>query len=78
MLVKIFHSPLSTVAEDNLILSLKNRDKSQKHIIVTPDKKSLYYEKRMFSLLNEDAFFDVTTTTLSRFANKINNKNELV
>ena len=34
MLVKIFHSPLSTVAEDNLILSLKNRDKSQKHIIV--------------------------------------------
>ena len=78
MLVKIFHSPLSTVAEDNLILSLKNRDKSQKHIIVTPDKKSLYYEKRMFSLLNEDAFFDVTTTTLSRFANKINNKNERI
>ena len=78
MLVKIFHSPLSTVAEDNLILSLKNRDKSQKHIIVTPDKKSLYYEKRMFSLLNEDAFFDVTTTTLSRFANKINNRNERI
>lgn len=78
MLVKIFHSPLSTVAEDNLILSLKNRDKSQRHIIVTPDKKSLYYEKKLFSLLNEDAFFDVTTTTLSRFANKINDKSEKI
>ncbi len=78
MQVKIYHSALNMEAENKLILDLSERDKTQNHIIVTPDKKSLYYEKKLFSLLNEDSFFDITTTTLSRFANKINNTNEKV
>lgn len=74
----IYYATLNSMAEDNLIKNLKNRDREKKHIIITPDKKSLFYEKRLFSLLEEEAFFDVTTTTLSRFANKVNNKTERI
>lgn len=71
MKLKIFHSALNSLSADSLIRSLKDRDRSQKHIIITPDKSSLTYERKLFSILNEDSFFDVTTTTLSRFANNV-------
>ena len=47
----IYHSQLNSIASDGLIRTLINRDKSQKHIIITPDKSSLYYERKLFSLL---------------------------
>lgn len=78
MKVKIYYSELSSVAEEKLIKDLKNRDRAQSHVIITPDKKSLFYEKKLFSLLDEKAFFDVTTTTLSRFANKTNGNTEKI
>jgi len=70
-MLNIYHSELNTISADKLIESLKDRDRNQKHIIITPDKSSLYYERKLFSLTNEDSFFDVTTTTLSRFANNV-------
>lgn len=71
MKLKLYYSAINSLSADGLISTLKNRDKSQKHIIITPDKSSLYYERKLFEILNEDSFFDVATTTLSRFANNV-------
>jgi len=71
MKLNLYHACLNSISADGLIKTLKNRDKSQKHIIITPDKSSLYYERKLFSILNEESFFDVSTTTLSRFANSV-------
>ena len=71
MKLNLYHAALNSISADKLIESLKDRDRSQKHIIITPDKSSLYYERRLFSILSEESFFDITTTTLSRFANKV-------
>ena len=46
----IYYSQLNSIAADGLIKTLHNRDKSQKHIIITPDKSSLYFERKMFFL----------------------------
>ncbi len=70
-MLKIFYSSLNSIASDGLLKSLKNRDKSKRHIIITPDRASLSYEKKLFSVLGESSFFDVQTTTLSRFCNNI-------
>lgn len=78
MSLKIYHSHLSCKADEKLIKDLTSRDRNQSHIIITPDKKSLFYEKKLYSLIGEDAFFDVTTTTLSRFANRINGAGEKI
>ena len=75
MKFNLYYSSLNMLSADNLIKDLKNRDKGQQHIIITPDKSSLYYERRLFALLNEQSFFDVSTTTLSRFANNVIGKN---
>ena len=69
MKFNLYYSALNNLSADELIRRLKDRDRTQRHIIITPDKSSLYFERKLFALLNEQSFFDVTTTTLSRFAN---------
>ena len=71
MKLNIYYSQLNSISADEMIKTLKDRNRDQKHIIITPDKSSLYYERKLFSLLDEDSFFDVSTTTLSRFANSV-------
>lgn len=75
MKIKIYHSAINKLADEKLIKELAGRDKTKTHIIITPDKMSLHFEKKLYSLLGEEAFFDVYTTTLSRFANKVNGGN---
>lgn len=67
----LYYADFNSLSADELIRRLKDRNKNQRHIIITPDKASLYYERRLFTLLQEESFFDVMTTTLSRFANGV-------
>ncbi len=71
MKINLYYSSLNSLSADRLIADLKNRNRSQKHIIITPDKSSLYYERKLFQILQESSFFDVSATTLSRFANGV-------
>ena len=78
MKFNLYYSDLNRLSADKLILDLKNRDRNQKHIIISPDKQSLYYERRLFALLQEQSFFDVSSTTLSRFANSVIGRNNTI
>ena len=70
-MLKIYYSALNQISSESVIKSLKNRDRTKKHIIITPDRASLKYEKQLFSITEESSFFDVTVTTLSRFCNNV-------
>ncbi len=76
-MLKIYYSSLNSISAEGLLASLKNRDKNKKHIIITPDRASLNYEQKLFSILEEGSFFDIQTTTLSRFCNSIIKKSGL-
>lgn len=71
MKFNLYHSSLNGLSADRLIADLRNRDRSKKHIIITTDKSSLYYERKLFQILQESSFFDISVTTLSRFANSV-------
>lgn len=73
-MLKIFYSPLNEISSNGVIELLKSRDKTKRHIIITPDRASLNYEKKIFSLTNESSFFDVSVTTLTRFCNSVISK----
>ena len=64
-----------------MLNSLQANRGETKHIIFTPDRMTLQVEEGLFEFLNEQCFFDVDVTTLTRFTNKIvaeNNINQRV
>ena len=50
---------------------LKNRDKNFNTIIITPDRMTLNVEEQLFFELQENCFFDINVTTLTRLSNTI-------
>lgn len=68
MTVDLFVSQINRISEEELLLSLKNRDRSKKHIIIAPDRCTLNIEKKLFELLDEECFVDLDVLTFSRLA----------
>ena len=48
--------------------TLKNRDRSKKHIIIAPDRSLFSLEQRLFEETQESCFFDVSVTSISKLA----------
>lgn len=70
-MLKLYHASLNSISSEEVLKLLKFRNRNEKHIIITPDRANLNYEKKLFSITGESSFFDVTITTLSRFCNSI-------
>ena len=70
-MLKIYYAPLNSISSDEVLGLLKNRNKKETHIIITPDRANLNFEKKLFSVTGESSFFDVSVTTLSRFCNSV-------
>ena len=77
-MLKIIYSRTNKDSAEYLLKSLKGRDKTQKHIVFTPDRANLIYQNRIFDLINEECLFDVDVTTISRFASRFANDEKVL
>lgn len=80
-MLNIYYSKTVDGCLKNMLNSLQANRGETKHIIFTPDRMTLQVEEGLFEFLNEQCFFDVDVTTLTRFTNKIvaeNNINQRV
>ena len=69
-MLKIIYAKTNKDSAEQLLKSLVSRDKTQKHIVFTPDRANLIYQNSIFDLINEECLFDVDVTTISRFASR--------
>lgn len=70
MKVNLYTALINEISKHQLFLKLKNRNKSEQHIIICPDRCTLNIEKELFEVLNEKCFFDLSVITLSRLAKR--------
>ena len=77
MTVDLFVSQLNKISEEELLKSLKNRDKSKKHIIIAPDRCTLNIEKKLFDILDEECLVGLDVLTFSRLAKIELNKSNI-
>ena len=54
-----------------IIEKLKNRDRSQQHILITPDRNALNLEERIIDELGEECLTDFSVSTFTRFTNQL-------
>lgn len=71
MKVKIFVGKTNRDSLKAVVEKLKHRDKTQKHILITPDRNALNIENFVLENLSEDCVTDITISTFSRFSNQI-------
>ena len=60
MTVDLYVSQTNRLSEDELIKSLRTRDRNKRHIIIAPDRCTLNIEKKLFEDLNEDVLLILT------------------
>ncbi len=67
----VYLSQLNGPSKTALLRQLANRDKTQSHIIITPERCSLSVERELFDCLEESAFFDIVVSSFSRLAKQV-------
>lgn len=66
MITKIFYSTTNKNSTEVLLKTLKNRDKTKKHLIIAPDRCALNIEKKLFALNCEECFFGVNVLSFTQ------------
>lgn len=77
-MLKIIYSKTNKDSAEFILRSLKGRDKTQKHIVFTPDRANLIYQNSIFDLIDEECLFDVDITTISRFASRFSDSDKVL
>lgn len=71
-MLNIFYSQTVSGCEEEIFNTLqKNRGEGINHIVFTPDRRNQQTELKMFELLCDSCFFDVSVATLTRFTSSI-------
>ena len=77
-MLNIFYSQTISGCEEEIFNSLsKNRGEGINHIIFTPDRRNQQTELKMFEMLKDNCFFDVSVATLTRYTNQIISKHNV-
>ncbi len=71
-MLKIIYSQTNKDGAEHILKLLKKRDKNIRHIVFTPDRANLMYQREIFDFVNEECLFDIDVTTISRFASRFN------
>lgn len=76
-MLNIIYSQTIKDSSEYILGLLKNRDKNLRHVVFTPDRANLIYQREIFDFVDEQCLFDVDVTTISRFASHFNNRKVL-
>lgn len=71
-MLNIIYSQTNKDSAEYILRLLKKRDKNLRHIIFTPDRANLIYQREIFDFVDEECLFDIDVTTISRFASRFN------
>lgn len=66
MSIVMYTASTKRLASLNVLSLLKNRDRSYRHVVVTPDRCAFNIEKMLFDIVGEDSFFDIDVLTITR------------